>query len=197
VSVATTITSSSPQILPPLTSILSAAQALALVFKNQPYAIIGSTSILLLGSTTVQDYNIDILIPRGQTSHFRSLLRKDSKNFTVAPRTLHTTYKSNPPVAIELLTPPFLWEEKYDQDTPVNWRDGVRVLDPIRILDGKCKSIWQWSDEGKRNVDADHILWLLEWTIREGRVVRREEVKNINVSFVMEFIRWKIVGEGF
>ncbi|EHL03115.1 hypothetical protein M7I_0807 [Glarea lozoyensis 74030] len=47
--------------LPSLPSFHSATQALSHCFQNEPYAIIGSTSILLLGSTTVHDDDIDIL----------------------------------------------------------------------------------------------------------------------------------------
>jgi hypothetical protein len=61
-------------------------------------------------------------------------------------------------------------------------------LDPVKILNGKCKSIWQRSDEGKRRVDAEDILWLLGWIGKEGRRVKMREMKNINEECVEEFV---------
>ncbi|EPE28890.1 hypothetical protein GLAREA_00048 [Glarea lozoyensis ATCC 20868] len=182
--------------LPSLPSFHSATQALSHCFQNEPYAIIGSTSILLLGSTTVHDDDIDILVTRNQTSHFRSLLRTHP-DFIVDKRTLHTIYNSTPPIVIELLTPPFLYQEKYDANTPVIWVNGVRVLEPVRLLYGKCRSILGRASEEKKGVDAEDVIFLLGWLAERGKRIGGKELGNVTGEFVEWFVRRYGGGEGW
>lgn len=98
--------------------IIAAATALGNALAPcENYAIVGGGACVLLGSTrTTQD--IDFVVPRGATVSTRQLLRS-SHDFLIEARTNHTWYRANKPVEIEILAPPALFQENFDQQTEV------------------------------------------------------------------------------
>ncbi|QSS66782.1 hypothetical protein I7I51_02993 [Histoplasma capsulatum] len=76
--------------------------------------------------------------------------------------TLHTHYQG---VEIEILTPPALFTEPYDAETPTIEVQQVRVLKPALILNAKCRSILGRANEDKRGTDAEDIVILLQWFV--------------------------------
>lgn len=59
---------------------------------------------------------IDFVVRRGRTPTARQLLRASS-DFEVEARTNHTLYKAAKPVEIEILAPPALFQEIFDEKT--------------------------------------------------------------------------------
>jgi len=69
------------------------------------------------------------------------MLRNQPTYFDVENRTLRSYYKSDPRVEIEIITPPSLFRESFNNNTPVVLVNGVKVLKPSLILNAKCNSI--------------------------------------------------------
>ncbi|XHF99889.1 hypothetical protein AWENTII_003374 [Aspergillus wentii] len=90
---------------------------------------------------------------------------RSSPDFCVDPRTNHTTYTGGTPVDIEILTPPFMFQEAFDEATGVVSVEGVSVLKPALLLNAKCGSVGCRSSEGKRRSDALDVLFLLRFCV--------------------------------
>lgn len=145
--------------------------------QYETYALVGGSACVILGSTRTT-LDIDFVVPRGETSNARQLLRA-SPDFEVDTRTNHTTYKARKPVQIEILTPPLLFKEPFNQNIEVIIVDGIKVLKPALLLNAKCGSITGRSTEDKRKTDLFDINFLLnfcaqnpEYLPRAGEVPR-------------------------
>ncbi|XRM46505.1 hypothetical protein ABZX51_009536 [Aspergillus tubingensis] len=167
----------SPDLHPPA-EIRAAALAVAnALTQYETYALVGGSACVILGSTRAT-LDIDFAVPQGETSNARQLLRA-SPDFEVEARTNQTTYKAQRPVQIEILTPPLLFKELFDQNTEVITVEGIKVLKPALLLNAKCGSITGRSTEDKRKTDLFDINFLLnfcaqnpEYLPRAGEVPR-------------------------
>lgn len=104
----------------------------------EKYPLVGGSACVILGSTRAAE-DIDFVVLRGGTSKARQLLRV-SPGFEVEPRTNHTTYKAKRPVDINILAPPALFREPFDQDTEAITVESMKVLKPALLLNTKCGS---------------------------------------------------------
>jgi hypothetical protein len=153
------------------------------------YALVGGGACVVLGSTrTTQD--VDFVVLRGQTSAARQL-RRASPHFNVEPKTNHTTFKAEGAdgVEIEILAPPAMFKENFDQNTEVITVGNVKVLKPALILNAKCRSILGRPTVSKRNTDASDIIFLLEFCARNPMYLPKAvEVPNATREFVQSFV---------
>ncbi|KAE8306831.1 hypothetical protein BDV41DRAFT_585162 [Aspergillus transmontanensis] len=104
--------------------------------RCEKYALVGGSACVVLGSTRATQ-DVDLVVLRGGTSNARQLLRASSY-FEVEPRTNHTTYKTERPVPIEILTLSLLFREPFDQSTEAVTVGSVKVLKPALLLNAKC-----------------------------------------------------------
>ncbi|KAF4431823.1 hypothetical protein F53441_13877 [Fusarium austroafricanum] len=102
-------------------------------------------------------------------------------------RTLHTFYRSDPPVEIQILSPPILFRENFTSSTSVMIVQGVRVLHPTLLLNAKCKSILGRVGSEKKDTDSQDIVFLLQWCASNN--VRPRWVANAGPIFVQWFIQ--------
>lgn len=161
---------------------------------------------MALGSARVTD-DVDIVVLKGSTKATRTLLAAADK-FTVERGTLHTHYASRPPVEIEILTPPALFKENFDQNTEtvqmqVNGQ-AVNILHPIALLNAKCGSILKRATDAKKTTDADDINFLLAYLAKNGIFPTSAQLPNVDREFVSWFVdldsreeRWKSIGFDF
>lgn len=180
---------SSSHLHPPAV-IQTAAMAVANALTAGPkYALVGGGACVVLGATrTTQD--VDFVVLRGQTPAARQLLRA-SPHFNVEPRTNHTIFKTEGSngVEIEILAPPALFKENFDQNTEVITVGNMKILKPALILNAKCRSILGRSSEFKKNTDAGDIIFLLGFCARNPMYLPKAvEVPNATREFVQMFI---------
>lgn len=95
--------------------------------------------------------DVDFVVPMNGTSSVRKILRT-APGFQVEARTLHTRFKSARPVEIEILTPPVLFKETFDERTEAITLENVRVLKPALLLNAKCKSFTGRSSTAQRRL---------------------------------------------
>ncbi|RAK90541.1 hypothetical protein BO79DRAFT_286473 [Aspergillus costaricaensis CBS 115574] len=163
----------SPDLHPPA-EIRAAALAVAnALTQYETYALVGGSACVILGSTRAT-LDIDFVVPQGETSNARQLLRA-SPDFEVEARTNHTTYKAQRPVQIEILTPPLLFKEPFDQNTEVILVEGIKVLKPALLLNAKCGSITGRSTEDKRKTDLFDINFLLNFCAQNPEYLPRAD----------------------
>ncbi|KAK8042991.1 hypothetical protein PG994_013474 [Apiospora phragmitis] len=171
--------------------IIDAAAAAAFALGDKvPYALVSGGACSVLGSQRVTE-DIDIVVPQGRTSEARQLLRELPDYFDVAPRTLHTYFRSEPaPVRVELLAPPGMFREAFTEATPtLAVHDGrVRVLKPTLLLNTKCGSVQNRRSEERKRSDALDILFLLQWCHRNALYPTGDEVPNATEALVQTFI---------
>lgn len=142
---------------------------------------------MLLGSTRVT-IDVDLVVPRGETKSARALLKAHPEKFDIDKRTLHTFYRGDPPVQIEILAPPALFREDFSSSTSVVIvQGGVRVLDPVLLLNVKCGSILGRANTLKKDTDAEDIMFLLEWCEANNACPKASQVPNASRSFVQWF----------
>ncbi|KAH9215534.1 hypothetical protein DL95DRAFT_523215 [Leptodontidium sp. 2 PMI_412] len=164
-----------------------AAQAVGFFLGGQVYAIVGGAACVLLGSTRATE-DVDIVVPQGATKETRQRLKDQAEYFHVEKRTLHTYYKSDPLVEIEVLAPPAMFKEDFSSSTPVVVVDGVNVLKPALILNSKCNSITGRPSDGKKQNDATDIRFCLRWCARNNALPTKTEVPRAS----KEFVEWYI-----
>lgn len=171
----------------PPSFVIAAAQAVALSFGSSThYAIVGGAACLLLGgSRTTSD--VDVVVLRGETKTARDKLAAQVTQFSVAPKTRHTNYNSTPSVEIEILTPPLLFKEKFEEQTPTVIAHGVKILKPTLILNAKCGSILGRSTEAKKQTDSMDIMFLLEWCTSHSMQPTSYECPKVDAAFVQWF----------
>ena len=167
---------------PPLEDVSSAAKAVGVAMGGGPYAIIGGAACALLGSSRATS-DVDFVVPKGQVREARSALRK-STDFTVQPKTFHTHFHSPVPVDIDILAPPALFKEQFDEDTPIIMIDGVRILKPVLILNAKCRSVLSRATEEKKRTDKVDIFFLLEYLVLHDLKPMADDVPNASKEFV-------------
>jgi hypothetical protein len=167
--------------------IREAAVAISYYLGDQVYAIVGGAACSLLGSTR-ETIDVDIVVPQGATRDARRRLRNEPTLFDVDNRTLHTYYRSDPRVEFEILTPPSLFRERFDDNTPVVLINGVKVLKPSLILNAKCNSILSRSSGEKRLADAADIKFCLRWCANNNAFPTAAEVPHADMEFVEWFI---------
>ncbi|PSS15239.1 hypothetical protein M430DRAFT_59860 [Amorphotheca resinae ATCC 22711] len=167
--------------------IREAAVAISYCLGDQVYAIVGGAACSLLGSTR-ETIDVDIVVPQGATRDARRKLRNEPTLFDVDNRTLHTYYRSDPRVEVEIITPPSLFRERFDNNTPVVLINGVKVLKPSLILNAKCNSILSRSSGEKRLADATDIKFCLRWCANNNAFPTAAEVPHADMEFVEWFI---------
>ncbi|KZF21367.1 hypothetical protein L228DRAFT_171231 [Xylona heveae TC161] len=172
--------SSSPKVL---SAVLEAAKAIGIAFASRKYAVVGGAACLLLGSQRCTD-DVDLVVPQGQTAQFRNVLRV-REGFTVEPRTAHTYYQAEMdiPIRIEILTPPILFKENFDSETPTVFIDGVQILKPALILNAKCRSILGRATDERKDADAHDIKFLLKYLAKNGTRPLAGEVTTATKDF--------------
>nr|POE62243.1 hypothetical protein CFP56_70630 [Quercus suber] len=162
----------------------------ALALGQTKYALVGGAACQILGSPRVTE-DIDFVVPKGSVNSARRLLAAAKNEFTVEPRTLHTFYKTSPPVEIEILSPPGTFKEDFDQDTStVAVRiegASVHVLNPVLILNAKCRSVLGRASEEKKLTDASDIQFLLEYLAKAGTFPSSQQLPNVSKEFVTWF----------
>ncbi|KAK7955855.1 uncharacterized protein PG986_005077 [Apiospora aurea] len=185
------VPSPDPEPKPSVENIVDAAAAVAFALGDKvPYALVGGGACSVLGSQRLTE-DIDIVVPRGRTSEARQLLREHPEYFDVERRTLHTYFKSEPGrVLVEILAPPAMFREEYDETTPTirMLDDKVRVLQPTLLLNAKCGSVQNRRSEDKKKSDALDILFLLEWCYRHEIFPTADEVPNASEGLVRTFV---------
>jgi hypothetical protein len=127
-------------------------------------------------------------VPKGATKETRVKLKNQPAYFDVEKRTLHTYYKSNPKVEVEILAPPSLFKEDFSSATPVVLVDGIKVLKPALILNAKCQSILGRASEDKKLTDATDIQFCLWWCAQNNAFPTAAEVPRASKQFVEWFI---------
>ncbi|KAJ5958464.1 uncharacterized protein N7479_005614 [Penicillium vulpinum] len=165
-----------------------ALTALGNTLGDETYALVGGSACTALGSERATQ-DIDFVVLRGQTPAVRNLLRH-SDDFEVEARTYHTWYKAAEPVEIEILAPPALFRETFDELTEVITVGNLKVLKPALLLNAKCGSILSRASEAKKRTDAQDILFLLGYCAEHpDQLPKAAEVPNANKEFVEAFIR--------
>lgn len=199
--------------IPGPADILAAAKSIASHLSSVKYAIVGGAALTLLGSERVTT-DVDVVVCKGMTKVARGLLRASSSGcFVVEARTGWTWFKNTEgggaQVSIEILTPPLLFRERFDEGTETVDVEGVRVLKPTLLLNAKCSAILQRSTSEKKMSDANDIQFLLVWCAGEegeryGCKADAEEVPNVGGGFVEWFVGeyggrelWRDVGWDF
>jgi hypothetical protein len=169
----------------------AAAQAISSFLGSQVYAVVGGAACSLLGSSRVTE-DVDVVVPQGATKETRQKLKSQAAYFDVEKRTLHTYYKSTPPVEVEILAPPSLFKENFSSSTPVVVVNGIKVLKPALILNAKCYSIIGRASEDKKRTDALDIQFCLWWCAQNNAFPTGAEVPRAS----KEFVEWFVSGYG-
>jgi hypothetical protein len=178
--------------LPTKAETIEVASALAETLpESLKYAIVGGAACTLLGSKR-QTMDVDFVVPRNCTAQARSAL-KASPRFQVQPRTNHTTYEFEAsdvqPIDIEILAPPSLFQEEYNDQSPVvQVEGGVRVLHPAIILASKCKSVTGRSSLEKRASDAQDIAFLLKYLFEHEQYRTAVDLERVRAVAPHEWI---------
>jgi hypothetical protein len=183
----TTFTMSAPDEKPSSVQTRRATLAVAHALGDLKYAVVGGGACSMLGSTRETE-DVDFVVPMNTTKTARNLLKQKPDYFDIDNRTLHTFYKSDPKVEIEILAPPGLFKEDFTESTPTISVDGVRILKPALILNAKCGSILGRHTEPKKRTDAIDIRFLLDWCHRNQVLPTANEVPNATKDFVDYFI---------
>jgi hypothetical protein len=175
-----------PQAKPDSDDIRRACNALAALLQDKvKYAIVGGAACQLLGSDRATD-------DPGKVVSARQLIAADENRFSVEIRTSHTHYKSDPRVEIEILSPPSTFREAFQEDTITYILDiegiFINVLQPVQILNSKCRSILGRVTDGKKRTDSLDVLFLLKWLADQGVSPTAQQVPNA----VEEFVEWFI-----
>ncbi|KAK3291468.1 uncharacterized protein B0H64DRAFT_246302 [Chaetomium fimeti] len=187
---------------PSVDHIIAAAKAVAHALKDGSvkYAIVGGAACLLLGSDRATS-DVDFVVPKGSIRDARLLLKAQSDHFSVEARTNHTVYLSDPTIEIQIISPPALFKEPFDESTEtIEILGGIHVLKPTLILNAKCRSILGRAGEDKKMSDSQDIKFLLHWCAENG-LDPRTEAPNATTEFVDAFIAmyggaelWRRVG---
>ncbi|KAG5655145.1 hypothetical protein KAF25_001918 [Fusarium avenaceum] len=173
---------------PEPSSVRASAKAIAKILgSTQSYAVVGGAACLLLGSERTTS-DLDFVVPKGETKMTRALLRNHPDIFSIDKRTLHTNFLSEPPVEVEILAPPKLFQEEFSSSTSVVKVEGVRVLKPTLILNAKCASILSRANSAKKDTDAYDIQFLLQWCAASGVFPTSQDVPNASLQFIQWFI---------
>jgi hypothetical protein len=111
------------------------------------------------------------------------------EQFSVNPRTNHTVYLSTLPIDIQIIAPPALFKEPFNESTEtIELLNRVQVLKPTLILNAKCSAILGRAGESKKTSDAQDIKFLLHWCAENGMRMDTAEVPNTTKEFVDAFI---------
>ncbi|KAB8276058.1 hypothetical protein BDV30DRAFT_246744 [Aspergillus minisclerotigenes] len=155
----------------------------------EKYALVGGNTCVVLDSTRATQ-DVDLVVLRGGTSNARQLLHASSYS-KVEPRTNHTAYKAERPVPIEILTPPLLFRESFDQSTEVVAVGSVKVMKPALLLNAKCSSITSRPTEDKRKTDSLDINFLLRFCARTPEYLPKAmEVPNARKELVQYLVQF-------
>ncbi|KAJ6185778.1 hypothetical protein N7519_007079 [Penicillium mononematosum] len=166
----------------------AAFTALGNALGGEKYALVGGGACVALGSQRATQ-DIDIVVLRGHTPDTRKLLR-NSPDFEVEPRTSHTYYRAAEAVEIEILAPPALFRETFDETTEVIAIGNLKVLKPALLLNAKCGSIVSRASEAKRRTDAQDIIFLLSYCAgNSAELPKGPEVPNASKEFVEAFVQ--------
>ncbi|KAL4954852.1 hypothetical protein BDW69DRAFT_162255 [Aspergillus filifer] len=157
---------------------------------------------MMLGNTRTTE-DVDFVVPRGQSAAAHQLLR-GSSDLEVEPRTNDTKFRTRySSVEIQILAPPTLFRESFDDTTEVNTIGDAKVLKPVSLLNAKCRSMVERPGAYKRATDQADILFQLGYCAQHPEFLpRSEEVPNAASAFVNLFIQqleiWMLgVGAGY
>ncbi|KAL2134480.1 hypothetical protein VTI74DRAFT_11663 [Chaetomium olivicolor] len=93
--------------------------------SNVPFAIVGGAAFLLLGSGRITT-DVDLVMPKGRIKGAQLLLKARTDEFAAENRTSRTTYLSEPSIEIQVIAPPALFKEPFDEST-----ETIEVMDGI------------------------------------------------------------------
>ena len=177
---------------PGIENVKEAAQAVGSALPNSTtYALIGGAALNLLGSSRVTK-DVDIVVLQGKTTETKQkLLMQAPASFTIDRRTRYLRYtRSNLPVDIEILTPPALFQEEFDEATPTVAIGGgtTKILHPALLLNAKCRSILARSTQEQRSSDSQDIKFLLRWFVQAQSFPTASQVPNASQAFVRWFV---------
>ncbi|KAI0909464.1 hypothetical protein F4823DRAFT_594621 [Ustulina deusta] len=185
---------------PTLQQTNAAVQAVAGALGNTHYAIVGGAACTMLGSVRLTE-DVDFVVPKGETKAARALLKQKETYFSIDKRTQHTTYRSEPNIEVEILTPPALFKEEFTARTPTYDVGGVRVLKPALLLNAKCGSLLGRATDDKKRTDSRDINFLLQWCASHRQFPSTAEMSNATPAFVQYYIgtfggeqHWKDAG---
>ncbi|KAL4943567.1 hypothetical protein BDV06DRAFT_210966 [Aspergillus oleicola] len=153
------------------------------------YAIVGGGACMMLGNTRTTE-DVDFVVPRGETAAACQSLRASS-DFEIEPRTNHTKFKADgSSVEIQILAPPTLFRESFDETTEVITIKNVKVSKSELLLIAKCRSMVERPGAEKRATDQADILFLLRYCVEHPEFLPRfGEVPNATLAFVNLFIQ--------
>ncbi|KAI1860190.1 hypothetical protein JX265_010114 [Neoarthrinium moseri] len=178
---------STPKSKPSTVQTRQAILAVAHALGDLKYAVVGGGACAMLGSMRETE-DVDFVVPMNGTKNARDRLKRNPIYFEVEKKTLHTSFKSDPKVEIEILTPPVLFKEEFTESTPTIIIKGVKILKPALILNAKCRSMLGRHTDAKKQTDADDILFLLEWCYQNQMLPTGTEVPNATKDFVLYFM---------
>lgn len=186
------------------------AVAIAHLLRDTKYAIVGGAACQLYGSARTTS-DVDFVVPRGRVSAVRKLLAADPAHFIIEPRTLHTRYQHTetaPAVEIQILAPPVTFMEGFDDATPMvrvpvpglrpdkgeasGGAVEVAVLDPVLLLNAKCRAILGRASEAKKSSDAFDVEFLLRYLAEQKIYPTNETLSNATA----EFVKWFVASHG-
>ncbi|KAK4151590.1 hypothetical protein C8A00DRAFT_35737 [Chaetomidium leptoderma] len=172
---------------PSTDQVIAAAKAVARALRDGDvkYAVVGGAACLLLGSNRATT-DVDFVVPKSRIRDARLLLKAQTEHFAVEPRTNHTVYLSTPPVEIQIIAPPALFKEPFDESTETVDVNGIQVLKPALILNAKCRSILGRAGESKKMSDAQDIKFLLHRCAEDAEDLT--EVPNATKEFVDAYV---------
>lgn len=84
---------------------IEATITLAYALGELKYAVIGGGACTMLGSIR-ETKDVDFVVPRNGTKNAKELLKQRPDHFEIDKKTLHTSFRSNPKVEIEILPLP-------------------------------------------------------------------------------------------
>ncbi|KAK3903802.1 hypothetical protein C8A05DRAFT_32462 [Staphylotrichum tortipilum] len=132
--------------------------------------------------------NVDVVVPKGKTRDARQLLRGQRSDFVVENRTNHAIFRCTPPVNIEIITPPAMFREPFNESTETVEVNGVQVPKPTLNLNAKSGSIFGRATTGKKDADAEDLRFLLKWCVDNGMDLTNSEVPNATKELIDAFI---------
>jgi hypothetical protein len=165
--------------------------------------LVGGAGVVALGSMRTTE-DVDIVSVLGGIRIIRDAVAADPR-FEVDPRTRHTYFNctGGERVEVQIISPPGTFASRFDTNTVIlELPHGVRVLDPVVLLDSKCHSILGRSSQAKRLSDAQDILFLLDYLYQHGIRTSPTEVRIdksfkdwLSLSFGRDFTtKWERIG---
>lgn len=144
---------------------ITAAQAVALTLRNEPYVIVEDVAFVLLGCTrdiTNLDY-LEVFVPDPYEPHTKALLAQQTCSFGT-DKDGDVFFKSNPPVEIIVSHMPLLPEDY----PPFVETTAIKVVRPDFTLLARLCLVKQRPDKEEDPREAADIHFCLDWCARNN-----------------------------